>query len=80
MGLGHSTSPPPLAQVSRGEELDSGYQEYLDYMESMGSLGEERVNGFREYQEIVLRIARNPAMGTPWNPRRIAEPLCGGLL
>ena len=77
MGVGQSTSPPPLAQGPRGEEHDSGYQEYMDYMESMGSLGEERVNGFREYQEIVRRIARNPAMGTPYNPRRIPEPLCG---
>ena len=80
MGVGHSTSPPPLAQGSRGEELDSRYQDYLDYMASMelmGTPGEERVNGFREFQEIQLRIARNPAMGTPWNPRRLAEPLCG---
>ena len=80
MGVGQSTSPPPLAQGSRGEELDSRYQDFLDYMASMdllGTPGEERVNGFREFQEIQLRIARNPAMGTPWNPRRLAEPLCG---
>jgi len=80
MGLGHSTTPPPLAQGSRGEELDSRHQDFLDYMASMDLMGtpvEERVNGFREFQEIQLRIARNPALGTPWNPRRLAEPLCG---
>ena len=44
MGVGQSTSPPPLAQGSRGEELDSRYQDYLDYMASMGSPGEERVS------------------------------------
>ena len=80
MGVGQSTSPPPLAQGSRGEELDSRHQDFLDYMASMDLMGtpvEERVNGFREFQEIQLRIARNPSMGTPWNPRRLAEPLCG---
>ena len=75
MGVGQSTSPPPLAQGSRGEELDSRYQDYLDYMASIGTPDEERVNGFREFQEMQFRIARNPL--TRSSTRRLAETLCG---
>ena len=80
MDLGHSTTPPPLAHGSRGEEYDSRRQDFQDYMASMDLMGtpvEERVNVFREFQEIQLRIARNPSTGTPWPIRRLAEHLCG---
>ena len=78
MGLGQSRTPPPLAQGSRSEELDSRRQDFLDYMASMDLIGtpvEERVNGFREFQEMQFRIARNPL--TRSSTRRLAETLCG---
>ena len=44
---------------------------------AQGPRGGERVNGYREFQEIMLRVANNPDLGTPCNPRSIPEPLCG---
>ena len=80
MDLGHSTTPPPLAHGSRGEEHDSRRQDFQDYMASMDLMGapvEERINVFGEFVEIQSRIARDPSTRTPWPIRRFAVYVCG---
>ena len=67
MGSEHSTPPPPPAQGPRGGERANGEE----------SAPERTPSGYREFQEIMLRIANNPDLGTPCNPRSIPEPLCG---
>ena len=67
MGSEHSTPPPPPAQGPRGGERVNGEE----------SAPERTPSGYREFQEIMLRIANNPDLGTPYNPRGLPEPPCG---
>ena len=67
MGSEHSTPSPPPAQGPRGGERVNGEE----------SAPERTTSLYRDYQERMLRIANNPDLGTPYNPRGLPEPPCG---
>ena len=67
MGSEHSTPPPPPAQGPRGGERVNGEE----------SAPERTPSLYRDYQERMLRIANNPDLGTPYDPRGLPEPMCG---
>ena len=81
MGSGPSTPPPPPAHGSRSSNV---------HRISRGAGGGERVDGevsvpehtplgYGDYQEIMLRVANNPELPTPYDPRGgggMPEPMC----